>query len=105
MKGGLLFLSREEAEAQLQEALEDTNGDDGDDEVGEGDDKGEWGDHGGDKLGEEGVGDGGDKWGEKEGNTGGEKGGAERKDATRQPRTTQEPVCRDSRKEGVGPGG
>ena len=82
----LLFLTREEAEAHLREALgagdNGDDGDDGDDEGDEGGDKGE----GGDKQ----VEVGGDKEGEKEGDTGGEKGGAGSKDQPRQPPTTQE---------------
>ena len=76
--GELLFLTREEAEAHLQEALrEGDDGDDGVDQGAEGGDKGE----GGDKRGEV----DGDKGGEKEGGTGAEKGGARSKDAPQQP--------------------
>ena len=65
--GDLLFLTREEAEAHLPEALEagddGDDGHDGDDEEDEGGDRGEGGDKGGEA--------GGDKEGEKEGDTGG----------------------------------
>ena len=65
--GGLLFRTREEAEAHLREALgAGDDGDDGDDRDDEGDDGGDKGE-GGDKGGEV----GGDKGGEKEGDTGG----------------------------------
>ena len=74
--GELLFLTREEAEAHLREALGDNDGDNGDDEGGGGRQEG------GDKWGEEGGEEGGDK--------GGEKGGAGSKDAPRQPPTMQE---------------
>ena len=84
--GELLFLSREEAEAHLREALGEgddrDSGDEGDDEGDEGGDKGEGGDMGGEV--------GGDKGGEKEGVTGGEKGGAGSKDEPWQPPTTRE---------------
>ena len=66
--GDLLFLTREDAEVDLREALEESDGDNGDDEGGGGDNKG------GDKRGEEGGGPGGDKGGEKEGDTGVRKG-------------------------------
>ena len=70
--GGLLFRTREEAEAHLREALgAGENGDDGDDRDDEGEEGGDKG-KGGEKGGEV----GGDKGGEKEGDTGGEKGGA-----------------------------
>ena len=64
--GELLFLTREEAKAHLQEAL--GAGDDGDDRDDEGDEAG-------DKGGEV----GGGKGGEKEGDTGGEKGSREQR--------------------------
>ena len=75
--GDLLFLTGEEVEAYLREALEESDGDDRDDEAGGVDDKGQVGD----KWGEEGGEEGGDKGGEKEGDTGGEKGVAGSKDA------------------------
>ena len=86
--GDLLFLTREEEEAHLREALEAgdyrDDGDDGDDEGDGGGDKGEGGDKGGEA--------GGDKEGEKEGDTGGggEKRGAGSKEEPRQPPTTHE---------------
>ena len=84
--GGLLFRTRQEAEAHLREALgagdDGENGDDGDDEGDEGGDKGEGGEKGGEV--------GGDKGGAKEGDTGVENGGAGSKDEPRQPPTTQE---------------
>ena len=84
--GELLFLTREEAEAHLREALREGDDgddrDDGDDEGDEGGDKGERGDKGGEV--------GGCQGGAKEGDTGAEKGGAWSKDAPRQPPTTQE---------------
>ena len=79
--GELLFLTKEEAEAHLREALRE--GDDGyDGDAGDdGDDKG---DEGGDKA------EGGDKGDEVGGDKGGEKGVAGSKDAPRQPPTTQQ---------------
>ena len=75
--GELLFRTREEAEALLQEALKEADegddGDDGDDEGNQGEDKGERGDKG--------CEEGSDKGGDKEGDTAAEKGGAGRKDA------------------------
>ena len=57
MPRGLLFLTREEAEAYPQEALGDSDGEAGMTiEGGGGDHKGEGGDKGGDKRGEEGQG-------------------------------------------------
>ena len=72
--GELLFLTREEAEAHLREALE--GGDDGDDGDEEGDEGGDKGGGGGDKGGDKGGEVGADKGGEKEEDTrgGGEKG-------------------------------
>ena len=84
--GELLFLTREEAEAHLWEALgggdDGDDRDDGNDEGDEGGDKGEEGDKGGEVEG--------DMGGEKEGDTGGENGGSGSKDEPRQPPTTQE---------------
>ena len=85
--GECLFLTREETEANLRDALREgddgDNGDDGDDRDDEEDECGDKGE-GGDKGGEVGV----HKGGEREGDTGGEKGGARSKDEPRQPPTT-----------------
>ena len=86
--GDLLFLAREEVEAYLQEALEESDGNNGDDEGGGGDTKGKCGDKGVTSRARRVV-RRGDKGGEKEGDTGGEKGGAGSKDAPRQPLTTR----------------
>ena len=78
--GEHLFLTREEAEAHLREALEEA--DDGDNGV----DRDDEGDEGGDKQ------EGGDKWGEVGGDKGGEQSSARTAAQIAQPRAHATPL-------------
>ena len=96
---GLVFRTRQEVEAHLQEALKEgdnrDNGDNGDDEGDQADDKGE-----GDDKGDE---EGGDKGGEKEEDKGGDSGvpGARMRPGNPPPRRRGS-LCVASRERGAG---